>query len=233
MINKNIAKKELFDLYYELKEEMMFKDYILGGGTALALQLEHRISTDIDLFTTNSKDNKHILNKLDEQYGTYYIINITEPVLEVTIKNIKVDFITDKNNIIEIPKTDEKITYFGMNDIAAMKLRAILTRTKTRDYIDIAYLIREIPFNNMLDNYRHKYGQDDSAIIKIALLKSRNIPKEDWNKDIHMLKNDIVLEKIPDIIEKEIIKHNKLYNINIKKNIFEIIKNHVKKSGRK
>ena len=229
MINKNVVKKELLDLYHSLKNNIMFKDYILGGGTALAFQLEHRISTDIDLFTTNNKNNKDILNELNEQYGTYYIINITEPVLEVTIKKIKVDFITDKNNIIEMPKTDEEITYFGTNDISAMKLRAILTRTKTRDYIDIAYLLKNMSLENMLNNYRQKYNQDDAAIIKIALLKSRNITKDEWNDDIYMLKNDIILEKIPDILEKEIIKHNKKYNVGNKKNIFEIIKDKVKK----
>jgi predicted nucleotidyltransferase component of viral defense system len=229
MINKNVAKKELFDLYHSLKNDIMFKDYILGGGTALALQLEHRMSTDIDLFTTNKKNNKDILNKLNEQYGTYYIVNITEPVLEVTVKNIKVDFITDTNNIIETPKTDEKITFFGINDISAMKLRTILTRTKTRDYIDIAYLLKNMPLKAMLDNYQQKYNQDDSAVIKIALLKSKNIPKNEWNEDIHMLKNDIIPEKIPDIIEKEIIKHNKEYNIGNKKNILKIIKEKVKK----
>jgi predicted nucleotidyltransferase component of viral defense system len=224
MINKNAAKKELFDLYHSLKNDKMFKDYILGGGTALALQLGHRTSTDIDLFTTNKKNYKDILNKLNEQYGTYYVVNITEPVLEVTVKNIKVDFITDTNNIIEIPKTDEEITFFGINDISAMKLRTILTRTKTRDYIDIAYLLKKMPLKAMLDNYLQKYNQDDSAVIKIALLKCKNIPKNEWNEDIHMLKNDIILEKIPDIIEKEIIKHNKKYNIGNKRNIFEIIR---------
>jgi predicted nucleotidyltransferase component of viral defense system len=233
MINKTVAKKELFDLYYSIKNESMFQDYILGGGTALALQLGHRTSTDIDLFTANKKNNKDILNKLNEQYGTYFIVNITEPVLEVTIKNIKVDFITDKNNIIETPKTDEKITYFGKNDISAMKLRAILTRTKARDYIDIAYLLTTIPLNNMLDNYRKKYNQDDTAIIKIALLKCGNIPKNEWNENIHMLKNDFPPENIPDIIEKEIKKHNNKYNIGNKKNIFKTIKENIIKTVRK
>ncbi|MDR0301121.1 MAG: nucleotidyl transferase AbiEii/AbiGii toxin family protein [Treponema sp.] len=33
----------------DLKKDKMFNDYILAGGTALALQLGHRTSTDLDL----------------------------------------------------------------------------------------------------------------------------------------------------------------------------------------
>jgi len=233
MINKNAAKKELFDLYYEIKGVDLFRDYVLGGGTALALQLGHRISTDIDVFTANVQDNKDILDKLNELYKTYYIISITDPVLQVTINNIKVDFIKDTSTIIEMPKTDDKITYFGIKDIAAMKLRTILTRTKSRDFIDIAYLLKNMSLDEMFDNYRQKYRQDDAAVIKIALLKSRNITHDEWKKDIYMLKNDIVLENIPGIIEKEIVKHNKKHDMGNKKNLLRVIGEKIRKTGSK
>nr|WP_243698923.1 nucleotidyl transferase AbiEii/AbiGii toxin family protein [Flavobacterium sandaracinum] len=36
-----------------MKDEKL-KDYILVGGTALALRLGHRLSVDLDLFTTKT-----------------------------------------------------------------------------------------------------------------------------------------------------------------------------------
>jgi predicted nucleotidyltransferase component of viral defense system len=231
MINKSAANKELLDIYYELKNEYLFKDYILGGGTALALQIGHRTSTDIDIFTTKKKSNKDILNKLNELYHTYYIINMSEPVLETSIKNIKVDFINDNSNILEIPKTNEKITYFGIKDISAMKLRAILTRTKARDYIDIAYLLKHIPLNKMFNNYKQKYKQDDITIIKLALSKCNTIPDNEWDKDINMLDNSIVLTNIPKLINNELLRYNKRFIINT--NIFNTIKDNIKKMKRK
>lgn len=224
MIYKNVAKPELFDLYYEIKNNTLFKDYILGGGTALALQLGHRISTDIDIFTTSNHNNKDILNELDEKYKNYYIINISNSVLEIVLKNIKLDFIKDNSNIIEIPKTEENITYFSVKDISAMKLRAILTRTKSRDYIDIAYIMQNMSLNDMFENYKCKYESDDISVIKIALLKSKNITKEEWEKDIYMLKNDIKFESIPKLIETELMKYNKKHNMGNKKTLIDKIK---------
>ena len=41
----------LLEVLLKLQDEEKFNDYALVGGTALSLQIGHRISTDIDLFT--------------------------------------------------------------------------------------------------------------------------------------------------------------------------------------
>jgi hypothetical protein len=45
-----------------LMKEDKLRDFTLVGGTALALQIGHRISVDIDLFTDHSFEQKEILN---------------------------------------------------------------------------------------------------------------------------------------------------------------------------
>jgi hypothetical protein len=40
------------------------KDFFLVGGTSLALQLGHRISIDIDLFTQNDFDTKKLFHDI-------------------------------------------------------------------------------------------------------------------------------------------------------------------------
>ena len=232
---KNVAKEELFNLYYDLKKSSLFKDHILGGGTALALQLGHRTSTDIDLFTTNEIDNKDILNELNKKYGSYYIQTLNDFLLRVEIKNILVDFIKENRNILEMPKIENNITYFGVKDISAMKLRTILTRNKPRDYIDIAYILKDLSLDEMAENYKDKYKANDMPIIKIALMRSKFFTKDEWYDGINMLKNDIKLENIPKILENEIGKYNKKHNIgNINnENIINIIKNKMKNIGRR
>jgi len=48
MLYNGVVSEKLIDLLIELQSEPIFKDYILGGGTALALQIGHRKSIDID-----------------------------------------------------------------------------------------------------------------------------------------------------------------------------------------
>ena len=227
MIHKDVVGKKLLDLYLEIKNDALFSDYIMGGGTGLALQLGHRTSTDIDIFTTTNQDNRDILNRLNEKYNNYYIININKSVLEIVIKNIKIDFIRDNSNILEIPKTEDGITFFGIKDISAMKLRTILTRTKSRDFIDIAYLLQKFSLTKMFGYYKKKYNSDDIPLIKMALLKSKQIQKDEWLKDISMLKNDIMLENIPVLLEKGLEKYNKKHEIGLNsffKNIKRLFK---------
>jgi hypothetical protein len=51
MLFKNTCPNELLNLLEILQKDILFKDYLLVGGTALSLQLGHRKSFDIDLFT--------------------------------------------------------------------------------------------------------------------------------------------------------------------------------------
>jgi hypothetical protein len=53
----------------------VFEDYFLVGGTALALQLGHKISDDIDLFTRNNLNKDEIFDFLNKNYKEKYQIN--------------------------------------------------------------------------------------------------------------------------------------------------------------
>lgn len=47
----NRVKPLLKDILEDLMNEQLFEPFILVGGTSLSLQLGHRMSVDIDLFT--------------------------------------------------------------------------------------------------------------------------------------------------------------------------------------
>ena len=49
MLQKHTVSKSLLRLLKDLQSDIVFKDYFLVGGTALSLQIGHRISDDIDL----------------------------------------------------------------------------------------------------------------------------------------------------------------------------------------
>jgi hypothetical protein len=42
-------------------QDNLLKDFFLVGGTALSLQIGHRISIDLDLFSVNSFDDSQLL----------------------------------------------------------------------------------------------------------------------------------------------------------------------------
>jgi len=209
MLQKQSVSDELLETLKDIQKDYLFKDFVLAGGTALAFHYGHRKSIDIDLFTKNKLNNKSILNYFQEKYKYYDLDRIDNDIIRLRANGIKIDLVRVVNNDLEKPITEEGVTYFGKKDIAAMKLRTILTRTTNRDFIDIAYLLKDFSLKEMFNFYYKKYNSNDISILKRALLKCSELNEQDWQDDIIMLKNKINILKISNIISKEIIKYNK------------------------
>jgi hypothetical protein len=56
MLQKQAISPKLLALLIELQKMPQLKEFTLVGGTALALQLGHRVSIDIDLFSQHDFD---------------------------------------------------------------------------------------------------------------------------------------------------------------------------------
>jgi hypothetical protein len=76
-------------------------------------------------------------------------------IFQVIINGIKVDFVHHPFWLVEAPFHDNQIKYLGKKDIAAMKLHAIETNgSRAKDFVDIFFLLDEIPLENMFRHYQ-------------------------------------------------------------------------------
>ena len=73
-------------------QDVILTDFKLVGGTALALQIGHRISIDLDLFNPNTFDENELLDYLQNHYN-FKINYQSKNTLKGEIDNIKIDFI--------------------------------------------------------------------------------------------------------------------------------------------
>ena len=230
MLQKEAVTPDLLELIRTLQNESVFRQHVLAGGTALALQIGHRRSVDIDLFTINKQDNRVLLNYFNDNFPKVEVLYNEDFSLQLIVNSIKIDLISIKGKILEIPKTIDGITLFGLADISAMKLLAITDRKEPKDYIDIAYLLKNIPLEIMLGYYKSKYNKDDVMNVKRALTETARINPYDWEK-VKMLKNDIFISDIPKILKDELLSYNEKKNIQSKKTLFQkirklFVKNH-------
>ena len=166
MLHKDpvLISPETFLLTQELQVHPTLKEFHLVGGTALTLQLGHRNSIDIDLFTQNDFDANNLLSLLKKKYSIEerYIGNNT---IIVFIENIKVDFIKHNFPYVNPPISEEGIRFLSKEDIAAMKLNAISQSGKRlKDFIDIYFLLRHFSFGSMIDFFQIKYPQTNPLI---------------------------------------------------------------------
>ncbi len=137
------------------------KQFALAGGTALALQIGHRKSIDLDFFSPDAFQTKDIEIAIASEYSSHYtLVNATKRMLFCYVNNIKCDFVTEPAKLISSFTETENIRLFSIADIAAMKMHTICGRGKKKDFIDVYALTQLYGWKQLLQWFEQKYGTD-------------------------------------------------------------------------
>lgn len=168
MLQTQTVKPELLELLNQIMKISLFDDFILVGGTALALQIGHRNSIDIDLFGDSEIDVERFTSKLNE-FGTFEIFKRSKNILITSINGVKTDFVNYKYPLLKEYKIIQDVRLASKEDIAAMKLNAISGRGSKKDFIDLYFLLEEFTLDEMIEFYLEKYF-DGSRFMVIKSL---------------------------------------------------------------
>ena len=132
----------------------------LAGGTALAFQLNHRISEDFDVFINREIDNKLHL-KVKEIFGnvTFYV-NSTDQISFITQNSVKVTFLWYYFKPLNPTILSVSLPLASIEDIATDKAQTIGRRAVWRDYIDVFYLLKNGHFDldKIINMANKKFG---------------------------------------------------------------------------
>jgi hypothetical protein len=138
----------------------LLPDFYLAGGTALALQIGHRMSQDLDFFSANNPLDFSARATLTEQLrrcGPLVVIRETDGLVVTTLMGAETSFIYQHHPPLEPPLRWQGLAIAGPIDIGLMKLAAIKDRGTRRDFMDL-YCLREIaPLDRLFDLISKKY----------------------------------------------------------------------------
>jgi len=188
-----------------LKDLMLdnnLNDFFLVGGTGLSLQIGHRMSIDLDLFTLNPFDENQLVEYLEKNKGFKSGFQ-NKNTLKGQIDSIQVDFITHDYPLIEQIQLIDGLRIASLKDIAAMKLNAIMGNgTRLKDFVDVAFLSCYLSLKEMIESFQTKYASRNSFSVLKALSYHHDI---DFNEPIHFINRKYswkVIEKRLNEIEK-------------------------------
>ena len=138
----------------------------LVGGTALSLKFGHRISDDLDLFSTAEFENEIVIQSLKREFGDTFIVEDKPPRFGIFcfLKGIKVDIVRHPHPLLRPIEVIDGVRFFSNEDIIAMKVPAILGRGKKKDFWDIAELLQHYSVRNFIDFHREKYARQNLLI---------------------------------------------------------------------
>ncbi|MBI5540764.1 MAG: nucleotidyl transferase AbiEii/AbiGii toxin family protein [Bacteroidia bacterium] len=163
MLQYSSVYKGTLELLKSLMQQDFLSDFNLVGGTALALQIGHRISIDIDLFTDKEFNPSEIRVQLEKKYKLIDIIEnktgITQTIEYPENSNtfIKVDIVKYSYNLISPPIIFDGIRLLSKEDIIPMKLAAVSNRGSKKDFYDIYFLLQEYTLKEMLSLFEKKF----------------------------------------------------------------------------
>jgi predicted nucleotidyltransferase component of viral defense system len=129
------------------------QQYTLIGGSALALQIQHRLSEDLDfcIWTKNMKKDKPIVDwpVIEKEISTIGRVTSRDILgfdhVKFLLNGVKLTFITKQNNRSPVKQPVPLLGYIfaaDLESIGAMKIELILRRSEFRDYYDIYSILK-------------------------------------------------------------------------------------------
>ena len=174
---------DTLELLNRLMKRSELLPFSLAGGTALALQIGHRISVDLDFFGKHEFHPEELLAAYSE-IGQYQLLSQSKSILVVSLEGVKVDVVNYRYDLLEPLKVVEGLRLVSIPDIAAMKLAAITGRGKKRDFMDLFFLLRTYSLKDMLGFYKEKFPDGSEFLVAKSLVYFEDAEEDE---DLDML----------------------------------------------
>ena len=197
------------------------KDYVLMGGTALALQLNHRLSEDLDFCRWHKEKNEKLhvdwrcIQDELQAVGDTRISLLDDNQCDYIVDGVKITFLDD--NRLKAPETLQKIPVINnlqmvdSKTIGVMKLEIMSRRSVFRDFYDIYSILKSgIPLTDIIATTRkyifHNLRTRD--LISLLLNTEYVIADQKFYKELNPL-YPVSIDEIRDYLKiqlQEIVK---------------------------
>ncbi len=170
-IHEEVLDSQAVEVFARLGEQRELSSFYLAGGTAVALQLGHRRSIDLDLFTERPWSFDRIQPAL--LAAGQLVVDRVEPGTFVgSVGGVRTSLFHYGVPLLEEPlPTRFGIPLAPLIDLACMKLVAVSQHGSRKDFVDLYYL-----------------GEHGIAIRDIMKALTRKYPSTQYNP-VHLMRS--------------------------------------------
>lgn len=198
MLHYETIEPHTLELLRKIQSLPELKDCRLVGGTSLALQIGHRKSVDLDFFghlDCDAEDLKLVLSKV----GQVIVLKQSANIHVFMIDDVKVDIVNYQYDWISPALVEDNLVLADKVDVAAMKINAIIGRGTKKDFIDIAFLLKEYSLSDLLRFFFKKYPD---ASIFLAAKSLAYYDDAEYEPMPHMF-SEVTWEELKTFISKQ------------------------------
>jgi len=161
--------------------------FYLAGGTALALQIRHRTSVDFDFYTDKEFNSQTVYKQFQEQNNNKILLSsFNDNTLILEINNINVSLFNYPYVLAKDLLESRYINLASIEDIAAMKMIAIIQRGAKRDFIDMYFLIKKLGLEKIVKISKEKYTGFNEYLALQSLTYFEDAESETDGRDIKL-----------------------------------------------
>jgi hypothetical protein len=194
------ARREILPLLKSIAKEAFY----LAGGTGLALQLGHRDSIDFDFFLSGDYDTVSLVATLESVFAAHSLVITQQEKNTISClvdETIQLSFFGYPYPLVKPSIVTDYFAIASIEDIGCMKLSAVTGRSVEKDYVDLYFILKQIPLNTLLDLSTQKHPALDHALILKSLVYFDDVLAEPIQfKEGHY----VSLEGIKDFLKKEV-----------------------------
>ena len=147
MLNLTGLSEKTRQVFELLAADPVLQPYVLIGGTALAMHLNHRLSEDLDFCVWSIEPGKKIvgipadslLRTLSADNRQVEVLSLLPNQLALVLNGVKLTFFADNENlpITDIVAYNPNIRVAGLAALTGMKIGVMFNRETYRDYYDV------------------------------------------------------------------------------------------------
>ncbi|MDP2665759.1 MAG: nucleotidyl transferase AbiEii/AbiGii toxin family protein [bacterium] len=173
-------------------------DFYLAGGTALALQIGHRVSVDFDFFTEKDFDTEELYERVQKVFGEVARTQESPNTLAIIVQeDVRISFMKYRYPLLGACVETEHLRLSSIPDIGCMKLGAIVSRSELKDYVDLFFILKHLSLTALLVKLAEKIPSLDQNLVLKAIISFDDVTME----PIDFIKgNEVTFDKIRESI---------------------------------
>jgi predicted nucleotidyltransferase component of viral defense system len=201
-MHREVLTKRAIELFRLLSR---FPGFYLAGGTALALQIGHRVSVDFDLFSDKDIE-RSLLPRVQRAFSDAVsiapLINNTDE-LTVLVDDVKITFLKYPFPTFDPFVIYEQVPLLSVREIAATKAYTIGRRGAYKDYTDLYFILSEqhAMLTDIIDVAEKKFGVEFNSRLFLEQLVFLDDVED---TDIQFLKTAVTRSELLNFFEANI-----------------------------
>lgn len=158
-VHWNTVTPAMREIMSAFAETPLANEFYLAGGTALALQLGHRLSVDLDYFSQTQSDIPALAEPLRRALKDFapVLSDSSWGNLVFLAGDVRVGFYGYGYDLVRPLNQTEAGRLASMQDIALMKMDALLARASRKDFYDLYFIGKRISLREVFDLAPQKY----------------------------------------------------------------------------